>query len=134
MEDQTMNIIVTSVIIPIALALTTLLITFINAKTNEIKKNMAEKELIKYIDIAEDAVITAVVSVSQTITESIKRDSADGKLTSAEIEVAFMTAKNTAISIMGVKARDAVSELYGDFEEWISNKIEYYVNKTKVIA
>ena len=130
MSSETMNIILTSVIVPVIVALVPFLIAYMNKKTDEVKAKINDARISKYINIAEDAVETAVVSVTQTFVDSIK----GGEEWTAETQKqAFEEAKLKAILIMGTAAREALKEAYGDMDSWISNKIEYYVNLRKAV-
>lgn len=133
METETMNLIVTSVAIPIAVALTGLLVAFISAKAEALKQKMKDERLKKYIDIANEAVITAVGAVSQTMVAGLKKAAQDGILSDDEAKAAFTEAKNRALAIMGEAGKEAVTELYGDLNEWITGKIEFYVGLDKAM-
>jgi predicted histidine transporter YuiF (NhaC family) len=128
MSNETLNIIITAVIVPTLAALIPLLVAFLNAKTNEVKKKVDNEKLNAYVDIAEDAVETAVVSVAQTFVDTLKKQ---GNFDEEAQRIAFKEAKNKAIAIMGSSARDALAQAYGDLDAWIENKIEYYVKVEK---
>ncbi len=108
------------------------LVEWIKAKTAELKAAEKSEELNKLIDIAEDAVITGVGAVEQTLVKMMKNASETGKLSENDIKEAFTEAKNRAILIMGEKGKQAVIEVYNDFDAWIENKIEFYVLQTKL--
>lgn len=119
-----MNIIITSVIVPLLIAITGYAVNYLN---NKIKNDKAEK----YILIAEDAVCTAVTSVAQTYVDALKKD---GKFDEEAQKVAFDEAKYKAVAIMGEAAREALKEVFGDIDSWLDNKIQYYVRKNKVLS
>lgn len=129
MSNETLNIIIAAIIVPTLAALVPLLIAFINSKTNELKQKAKNEKLNKYIDIANDAVKTSVVSVYQTFVDALKKE---GTFDEQAQKVAFTEAKNKAIVIMGDAAREALSSIYGDLDVWIDNKIEYYVKQNKI--
>jgi len=131
MTTETFNIVITSIVVPVVIALTGLLVSYLTTKAEAIKQNMQDERLKKYIDIANEAVVTAVGAVSQTMVEGLKKAAADGVLSSEEAKAAFEEAKNRSLAIMGQAGKEAVTALYGDLNEWIASKIEYYVGATK---
>lgn len=128
MSQETMNIIMTSVLVPVLVALTTLFVKYLNLKEEEIIDKIADARLKKYIKIAEDAVETAVVAVMQTYVDALKGTDA---WTPKAQKKAFKDAKIKAIIIMGTTAKEAIQVAYGDVNAWIDDSIQYYVNKNK---
>ena len=128
MSNETLNLIITAIIVPTLAALVPLLISFLNQKTAELKQRIGNEKLNRYIDIAEDAVSTAVTSVFQTYVDTLKKQ---GKWNDTTAEIAFTEARNKAIAIMGQAAKDALSQAYGDVNLWIDNKIEMHVQLNK---
>lgn len=131
MNNETMNIVITSVVIPFLVALVALFMQFTSAKSAELKTRMHNEDVSKYVDIAEKAVIKAVGAVSQVLVDTLKGLAEDGQLTEEEKEQAFTEARNRALLIMGIAGKEAVKELYGDFDAWIDNTIQYYVRLQK---
>lgn len=136
MTDETMNILIVSVLVPFLIALVALFQQFSQqftaSKAAELKVKLHNEEINKYVDIAEDAVITAVGAVSQVLVDTLKEVAETGKLTDEQKEKAFTEARNRALLIMGVAGKAAVTELYGSFDDWINNKIDYYVGLQKI--
>lgn len=128
MSQETMNLIFTSILVPILVALIPLAISFINLKAKEIRDRIGDAKLKKYVDIAEDAIESAVVAVMQTYVEALK--GSEGWSAAAR-QKAFIDARTKAIIIMGTAARLAIKDAYGDFDTWLDSSIEYYVNKSK---
>jgi len=128
MNQDTINIIFTAIVIPLLSTLTVYVVTFIKAKTAELKSKTENDTLDRYIDIAEDAIETAVVSVTQTYVEALKKEN---KFDAAAQSKALAMARNNAISIMGDTAKKALEQAYGDVNSWIDNNLEYYVNVSK---
>jgi LPS O-antigen subunit length determinant protein (WzzB/FepE family) len=134
MENQELlnnflNSIINIIIIPLLPAVAAFLIAFIRKKTKEIEAQIKNKELAKYINIAENAVITAVTAVNQTYVDNLKKS--NGELSACEQKVAFEMARKKAIAIIGDAALDALTELYKDFDTWLDNQIEYSVSQLK---
>ena len=105
---------ITTVLIPF-------LVTAITAFTNYIKTKTKNATLDKYLDRANDAVVTAVAEVMQTFVDSMKKADAWDK---EAAEKAFEMAKLRAIEIMGAAALQALPEVVGDIEKWLTAKIE----------
>lgn len=128
MTNELISTIVYGVLIPILPILTAYLVQVLKAKTAEVKTRIDNNTVNKYIDIAEDAVSTAVVSVTQTYVDSLK---ASGKFDAEAQKKAFEDAKAKAIAIMGETAKKTIETTYGDLNVWLDNKIEYYVGRNK---
>jgi len=131
-SQQFSNILTTIInilVIPLLPIFTNYLVTFIKKKTSEIEINVKNKELIKYIDIAERGVLMAVAAVNQTYVDSLKKQ--NGSLTEYEKKVAFVMAKEKTLTIIGETAVSALNLLYKDFGAWLESKIEYQVNRLK---
>ena len=128
MSEQTLNLVITAVLVPVMAALVPLLVNAINLYAKQIRTKLKDDELRKYVTIAEDAVQTAVISTYQTYVEALKNGEGWNKDTERE---AFEKAKTEALLIMGGAAREALSEFYDDFDVWLKNKIERYVNTSK---
>jgi hypothetical protein len=120
----------TAIIVPTMVALVPLLITLINKKTEELRANNQYKDLNKYITLGEDAICTAVVAVTQSYVDALKKT---GEWNDETKQVAFIEARNQAILIMSQATKDAIAAAYGDLNAWIDNKVEFYVSKTKTI-
>jgi len=129
MNNETMNLILTAVVVPLLVALTPMIVNFINLKAKEVKDKIQDAKLRKYIDIAEDAIETAVVSTMQTVVDAIKYTEEWTPETQKKI---FNDVKLKAIAIMGLTAKEVLAQAYGDIDEWINNTIEYYVNANKI--
>lgn len=131
MNAETMNVLIISVLVPFLVALVALFQQYTASKAEELKVKLHNEEISKYVDIAEDAVITAVGAVSGVLVDTLKELAENGKLTEEQKEAAFMEARHRALLIMGVAGKAAVTELYGSFDDWIDNKIDYYVEVQK---
>lgn len=130
MNSEVKNIILTSVIVPILLALVPFIINYLNKLAEEVKARMKDKAFEKYVNIAEDAIETAVLAIMQTYVDSIK-DNPEKWDKEAQV-YAFSQAKLKALIVMGTATREALSEVYTDFDAWVINKIEEYVRINKV--
>lgn len=103
------------------LALGTYLVSLLRKATNNIEKQTDSKTADKYIEMAYEAVATAVMATAQTFVDALKAENAFTKEKQLE---AFNIAKQTALAILGETAVAALTEIYGDFDTWINTEIE----------
>jgi hypothetical protein len=127
--NDILDSIVRIVVIPLLPVITAFIIAFIKKKTAELQKNLDNRDLDKYLSIAEDAVITAVTTVNQIYTDDLKKK--NGSLSPYEQKVAFEMAREKTLKILGNAALNMLSLIYEDIDSWLENKIEYYVNALK---
>jgi uncharacterized protein YsxB (DUF464 family) len=120
-QGDVTGIIINTLLIPLLPTVSGFIVALIKVKMAEIKQN-------KYLNIAEDAVCTAVTAVSQTFVDALKKSQS---FDNDAMRAAFNTARNKALTIMGTKAQDVIRYLYGDLDSWLENKIEYYVKISK---
>ena len=73
MNEQTLNLLFTVVIIPLLGALTTFAIKFLNAKANEIKGKTNNERAQYYMDMILSTVTDCVIATNQTYVESLKK-------------------------------------------------------------
>lgn len=111
---EILSTIITLVLIPLLIVGTNAIVDFLKTKT----KN---EKLDKYLDKANDAIITAVQDIMQTFVTTIKNN---GEWTEESGQEALTMAKLKAIELMGAAAYTALPELVGDVEVWLIAKIE----------
>ena len=128
MSQEFINIIETCVITPLLTALTGVLIAFITKQAKRYKSELESKQLDQYISISEKIVEQAVVSVTQTYVEPLKKEGLFG--TEAQKE-AFEKSKTLVHSLMKLDYIKAIKECYSDFDKWLETKIEELVNNAK---
>lgn len=121
LTPEIVSLIITAFIVPI-------ITYFIDKGFNYATTKSKNETLKQYIEHAENAVITAVASVSQTYVENLKKSDIFDE---AAHKKAFEMAKQTALSIIGDDAKSAVNAIYKDFNKWLENSIEFYVNSKK---
>jgi hypothetical protein len=105
---------ITTVLVPFIASMISVLTTWIKAKTSNAMVD-------KYINLAGDAVNTAVAEVMQTFVSTMKTA---GTWDSEAAAKAFNMAKKRAIQIMGAAALDALPAIVGDTEAWLKANIE----------
>lgn len=122
------NAIMTAVVLPLLTVVTGYLVAFIKKKIAELEAKINNQKVNKYLDLAEDAVCTAVTAVSQTYVNTLKNNS---QFDQTAQQAAFNKAKDKALVIMGTATQEVLKSLYNDFDAWLDSKIEYYVNTSK---
>lgn len=115
---EILSILITVIIIPLATWAITALTDFLKTKTENAK-------LDKLLDVAQDAITTAVQEVMQTYVSSLKKS---GEWNDETKIIALEMAKQKAIDLMGVAAYKALGTLFDSAErqmqEWMTAKIE----------
>jgi hypothetical protein len=85
----------------------------------------------KYIDRANDAILTAVAETMQTFVTVMKKE---GKWDAEAAQKAFEMSMLRAREIIGKAALEALPEVVGDLEKWLTAKIEAATLELKVKA
>lgn len=116
-------------IIPLLGILTTFFVKWVNAKSEEIKTNIDDATLKKYMDMLSDTITSCVVATNQTYVETLK---AQGKFDSEAQEVAFQMTSTAVIEILSDEAKIYLTTAVGDLNTYITKKIEAEVNGNKI--
>ena len=114
-----------------SVALAKYICTLINNKINELQINEELKQYEKlncYIDSAQDVISNAVLTVTQTYVESLKKAGNFNK--EAQIEAKNM-AMDIAHKLITENCKEAIITLYGDFDEYLDSAIESLVQCNK---
>ena len=122
-------------IVPLLAVLTTYLVKYIDAKKDELivkkEKANANKENMladKYIKMLADTIKACVIATNQTYVDSLKDKNAfDGE---AQKE-AFKKTSDAVMLILSQEAKDYLSTIYGDLNQYIITQIEASVNANK---
>ena len=124
------NQIFTAIVLPLMAALAALAIAFIRKKTQELTQNIKNQTVKDNIDAAVEAVLQAVQYTAQTYVDTLK---AAGKFTKEAQAEAFNKAKTIAASMISEAAKQVITNAYGDFDTWITTKIEQIVREDKAL-
>lgn len=116
-------------IIPLLGILTTFFVKWVNAKSEEIKTNIDDATLKKYMDMLSDTITSCVVATNQTYVETLK---AQGKFDAEAQEVAFQMTSTAVIEILSDEAKIYLTTAVGDLNTYITKKIEAEVNGNKI--
>lgn len=130
MTQQQLLTLVTTIGLPVLSALAAFVIAYLKKKTAELAASIENTALKKYIELASDAALQAVEYTTQTYVDTLKASGEFGK--DAQLE-ALARAKETALALISKDAQEIITEAYGDFDVWISTKIEQLVQETKAI-
>lgn len=128
MNNETLNIIITSVVVPVLVALTGIFVKYLNGLAENIKSKTSNEVTYQYIDLAESAISSSVVAVMQIFVETLKKNGTWNEDTQKE---AFGMAKDRALAIMGTATKEVLNLVVDDVEQWIDTKIEQYVRLYK---
>ena len=116
------------VIIPIIPLFTLYLKKLIESKIDEIQVKSKNELVNKYLQIAEEGITKAVMTVSQTYVDSLKRE---GKFDKDAQVKAFEMAKEEFEKIVNDEVKDGIKELTSDYETWIKASIESLIKESK---
>jgi hypothetical protein len=93
-----------------------------------VRSKTKNAKLDKYIDRANDAILTAVAETMQTFVTTMKNNGTwDADAAAKAFEMSMIRAKE----IMGAAALQALPEVIGDVEKWLTAKIEAATLTTK---
>jgi hypothetical protein len=110
------------------LAILLIIIPYIIKKAKTYFDLKTDNDLIqKTLDIVE----TIVIEVTQTYVESLK---ATNMFTEEAQKTAFDQAFSKAKYLISIEAQELISEVYTDFDVWLTSQIEFYVNRNKNLA
>lgn len=115
-------------IIPLLGVLTAFFIKWVNAKSAEIKTNVNDATLSKYMDMLAQTISDCVIATNQTYVESLK---AQGKFDLNAQKEAFNLTKDAVMTILSAEAQVYLSTAVGDLNAYITKKIEAEVNLNK---
>ena len=115
-------------VIPLLGVLTVYIVKFIQKKTQELNSKNENELMNKYLTMLSNTIIDCVIATNQTYVESLKKQ---GKFDLEAQKVAFEMTYNAVINVLSSDAKTYLSNIYGDFDKYITNMIEAEVNKNK---
>lgn len=115
-------------IIPLLGVLTAFFVKWVNTKSAEIKTNINDATLSKYMDMLAQTISDCVIATNQTYVESLK---AQGKFDLNAQKEAFNLTKDAVMTILSAEAQIYLSTAVGDLNAYITKKIEAEVNLNK---
>lgn len=115
-------------IIPFLGVVTAYIVSFIKAKTAELKTNNSNEILNKYLDMLSTTVIECVIATNQTYVDSLKGQNIFDEAAQDE---AFKKTYDAVIAVLSDDAKEYLTNVYGDLTIFITNMIEAEVNRNK---
>ena len=131
MSEQTLNTLMTLVILPTILAVSGFLIAWLKQKTKEITGNIENAKIRAHVERANELVLNAVQKTFQVYVDKLKEQ---GKFDAEAQAIAFEKAKNTALTLISQEAKEIIAAVYGDFDEWLAATIETLVRNDKKLT
>ena len=108
-------------IIPLLGAATLYLITLINTKKEEIKKQAKSETTKKYIEMLDDTIINCIIATNQTYVDALKKA---GSFDAEAQKQAFKLTYDAVMAILTDEAQMYLNEAIKDLNVYITNKIE----------
>lgn len=129
MSQETLNMIMTMVVLPLLTAVSGFVVAYLQKKTKALAQKIQNEKVQYYVYEAADAILAAVEMVSQTYVSELKEK---GEFDKAAQKEAFYKAKTAAMKMLSDEAVQILSAAYGDFDAWVESKIEQLVAQTKL--
>lgn len=128
MNQETLSLVFSVVLLPLIIAVSSFLIQFLQAKRDELKTKVENETAQKYIDMIADTVMTCVTATTQTYVDSLK---AQGKFDAAAQKEAFNKSLQAILTSLSTDAIQYIEEISGDVELYLTQKIEAAVKASK---
>ena len=103
-------------------------IGFLKIKIKEQTASLDNKQTADYINIAVEVIEQVVIEVNQTFVDELKRN---GRFTKESANEAKELAVQRCKQLISEKSKQAIDELYNDFDAYLSSKIEELVRINK---
>lgn len=116
------------IILPIIPLLTLYIKKLIESKIDEIQTKSKNNTFDRYLQIAEEGIVKAVMTVSQTYVDSLKKE---GKFDKEAQIKAFNMAKEEFEKIISSEVKDFLNEVTTDYDTWIKASIESLIKESK---
>ena len=101
---------------------------FVKSIIQKNKDNIESEQVQNLIDYAGEAISVAVMTVSQTYVDTMKRQ---GKFDAEAQKIAFQKTYDSVMAILSEDAKSYLNEAIGDLQTYIINQIEAQVNLNK---
>ena len=104
------------------------LVQYLHRKSEQIIAQTDNMTIKAFLTEATDAVSTAVTYTSQTFVDALKKE---GKFDKDKQQEALKKSLDKAISLLSESAKNALTDIYGDLEAYLTSKIEAEVRSQK---
>lgn len=115
-------------IIPLLAVLTTYLVNYIRAKSDELVAKSDNELEQKYMAMLAETIADCVLATNQTYVEALKNQNAFTKEAQKE---AFKQTYDAVMAVLNDDAKAYLTNAYGDLTVYLTKKIEAEVNKNK---
>lgn len=115
-------------IIPLLAIITRSLVIYISMKKDELKSKTDSELAKKYLELLNDTIADCVIATNQTYVETLKKGNA---FTADAQKAAFEKTYQAVIATLSEEAQKYLSEVVGDLQTYITQKIEASVNQNK---
>ena len=116
------------IIFPLLSIGTIYLINLIKVKIQELKQKKNDDLYHKYLDMLEDTITQCVLATTQTYVDSLKKE---GTFDADAQKVAFTKTYTNIMNILSDEAKEYLTNILGDLEVYVYNRIEANVKLTK---
>lgn len=117
-------------VIPLLGILTKFLVDFIKIKSEEILGKVDNDLADKYIKMLTETITDCVIATNQTYVNSLKEQ---GKFDLEAQKIAFEMTCNSVLAILSDDVKEYLTNVFGDLEVYIKNKIEVSVNENRLV-
>lgn len=104
------------------------LVQYLHRKSEQIIAQTDNMTIKAFLTEATDAVSTAVTYTSQTFVDALKKE---GKFDKDKQQEALKKSLDKAISLLSESAKNALTDIYGNLEAYLTSKIEAEVRSQK---
>lgn len=105
---------------------------YLNVKKEALKQdaNVTEKDY--YLNRSIDIIDAAVKTTNQIMVDALKKRNDDGVLTEAEATEAYNETKENVMQALSEKAKEAITDVYGDIDAFLKLRIQSSVRDNKL--
>ena len=128
MSNEVMNLIETCVLVPILIAISSYIIAFFRKQAAKLQDQIKDDKAKRLIEIANEIVDQAVLSVTQTYVDGLK---AEGTFDEKAQKEAFEKSKSTIYNLLTTDVINTIKDNYDSLDDWINTKIEESVGRNK---
>ena len=107
------------------------LVQYLHRKSEHIIAQTDNMTIKAFLTEATDAVSTAVTYTSQTFVDALKKE---GKFDKDKQQEALKKSLDKAISLLSESAKNALTDIYGNLEAYLTSKIEAEVRSQKTLV
>lgn len=126
--NELISVIFQVCILPLLGVLTTFLVKWLQAKSQQLQANAQDETSKKYMSMLTNTITECVLATNQTYVEALKQQN---KFDAEAQKIAFEKTSEAVMSILTEDAKEYLTNAVGDLELYIKQKIEAEVNLNK---